>query len=548
MKVSVALLFSGLVAQQVSATWNRRAGRFNTPQYNNNECTNKQKEGYNWIDLPRGDFSGYEDFNFKGGWTCAERFGKRDSLTKRTFNSKCIKNKVRKEKPAAFDCKKKDGFSVTEFQVSVEFDTDLEFHYKMPDNSICKQIAPCKKEGTIVRNTQCGGAREVEVYLGRHNQKDREDCEIGFHHIGFDCSPPYVPSEPPASSPPAQTSSPLSRPETSAAPPPASETSVVTSETPAPTETPSPPVQTPIYRNSTFTTRTPVETPVQTPVEIPVQTPSLGIGTTETTTKTPEAVSSTTSESSSLVAPPSVSSSPPANPGVTPPECLPKCMNTWLEINSKCKDNTDANCYCKNPEFTKSVIECVAAWATDAETQQALQYLLGICASHVPENPGLITDCPTYIPLNPPTPPATPAPIGSAPPVPVTTITYDTTLTKPCSCAASTDVTSTISTTVTVPQVIFTTETPAQPPAPGVTPPEAPVALVPGTPPSVPAVTTPPVAPFPSNNVPTSLSTIAAPSASASFSPPLEFQGAASTVRIGFVGTVFGAVFAIIAL
>ncbi|KAF2191361.1 hypothetical protein K469DRAFT_534632, partial [Zopfia rhizophila CBS 207.26] len=193
MKASIALVVSGLAAQQVTATWDRFAPKFKSPQYNNNECSDKQKGGFDWNDLPTGGFSGYGDFNFGGGWTCANSFGKRDSLTKRTFNSKCIKNKVGKQKPAAFDCgeKKKEGFSVTEFQVSVEYDADLEFHYKMPDNSVCKHVASCKKEGTTVKNTQCGGAKSVEVYLGNHNQKGKEDCEIGFHHIGFDCNPGY---------------------------------------------------------------------------------------------------------------------------------------------------------------------------------------------------------------------------------------------------------------------------------------------------------------------------------------------------------------------
>jgi hypothetical protein len=115
----------------------------------------------------------YGDFDFKAGWACAKSFGKRDLLTKRTFNTKCAKNTVTKEKPATFGCdkdKKKDGFSVKEVDVSVDHDVDLEFHYKMGDGSTCKQKAPCKASGTTVKNTQCGGAQSVEIHLGNSSK------------------------------------------------------------------------------------------------------------------------------------------------------------------------------------------------------------------------------------------------------------------------------------------------------------------------------------------------------------------------------------------
>lgn len=560
MRASFALLLAGLAAQQVSATWNRRAGHFNTPEYNNNECSTKQKEGFNWLELPRGAFSGYDDFDFKGGWTCADRFGKGDSITKRSFNPRCVKNKVAKQKPASFDCKKrKDGFSIKEIQVSVEFDCDLEFHFKMPDGSTCKQVTACKKEGTIVQNTQCGGAIEVDVFLGRHGQKGREDCEIGFHQIDFDCTPPYVPSPPPlvvssTAAPVTSTASSEISSSVLAEQPPSS------TETPSsPPVTPSPPsVQFPSLPPYTNGTSHPTASPIPTPPAIPESSTTLAQ--TESST-TPEAATTSTEipvfSSSTIGSPPEVPSPPPGPPGgLTPPECLPKCMNTWLTINTQCSDNTDANCYCSNPDFTKSVIDCVAAWATDAETQQALQYLIGICAPHIPENPGIITDCPSYIPLNP-TPPAentggltvteTPA-VTSPPATPVTTITYDTTLKVPCSCAASTEILTTSKSTITVPQVIFTTQPPAQGAAPGVTPSEAPVELIPGTPAPVPAQTTVPpsqatLPPFPisSITVPSGLGTVTRPAANATSTEPAQFLGAAGRVSGGFGAVLFGA-------
>lgn len=71
-------------------------------------------------------------------------------------------------------------------------------------------------------------------------------------------------------------------------------------------------------------------------------------------------------------------------------------MNTWLQISTvDCADNTATSCYCLNAKFTKNVIDCVQAWCqTDEQTKQALQYLVGICAEYVPQNPGLVGDCP----------------------------------------------------------------------------------------------------------------------------------------------------------
>ncbi|KAF2115688.1 hypothetical protein BDV96DRAFT_574307 [Lophiotrema nucula] len=445
MKTSIALLVSGLAAHQVSATWNRHASHFNTPTYNNNECTDDQKTGWDFNDLKDGGFTGYNGFQFgggNGGWSCASSFGKRDltGLTKRTFDdSRCIKNKVAKSTPATFDCStKKEGFSVKEIKVSVEFDCNLNFHYKMPDGSTCKHEVPCKKEGSVVQNTQCGGANGVEVYLGSHDQGDKDECEIGFHHIGWDCNPGYTPpassSTPPATSsaestpppvystsPPEQSSSAVESSSSEASSTPPADTTPP-AYTPPPAETPS---SAPPYANNSVpvsSSAAPESSTTSEIVYVPSSSeavPSSSVVESSTTsdvvyvpssTTEGSVPSSTTAESvpsSSGEVPaytPSSSSSPqPSSPpgGYTPPECLPKCMNTWLQINTECKDNTDVNCYCKNPDFTKSVIECVKAWATDAETQQALSYLVGICASYVPQNPGIITNCPSTIPLGP---------------------------------------------------------------------------------------------------------------------------------------------------
>ena len=724
MRASIALLISGFAAQHVAAHWNRQASNYNTPQYNNNECSNKQQGGYDWSDLRDGDKPGkYDDFDFGDSWSCKSKFGRRDHITKRTFGGKVLSSKCGKEQPASFSCDKKDGFSVTHIDVSVDHDADLDFHYKMKDGSICKQRASCKKEGTTVTNTQCGGAQSVDVYLG-NSSEGREDCEIGFHQIGFDCNPgeqytpppPYTPAPPPetTSSPPPPENTPpptecggegqpgcesstASPPESSSSvesstpppentppppppppstecggynqpacetttPPPAESTPPPAESTPPPAESTPPPAEsTPPPAESTPTptpstsqsVRTPIcgggygpscgnstappeNTPTPPPAESsPVSTPAEsssapppesssspcgGYGQPACDTTTPPAEStpaestpaestpaestpaestpaestpaestpaestpaestpaestpaestpatSTPAESSSTPppaestpptygnsttstpeastsVPPSSSSPPTYTPppgGYTPPDCLPKCLNTWLKLKSECKDNTDSACYCKVPDLTDNVIDCVKAHGTEEEVKEALSYFVGICAPQVPENPGIISKC-TDVPLSPPTPapetpvtPApgapTPAPPAPAPPtdIPYTTVTFG-------------------GSSYTVPQVGFTTETPG---APGANPTE-PIALYPApTPAPAPATPTPAV-PYP---VPSGFTSIVGyptgTGAGAVPSQPSEFTGAASTLnsKVKGVGVVFGAVLAFFAL
>ncbi|KAI4253751.1 MAG: hypothetical protein LQ352_003498 [Teloschistes flavicans] len=108
---------------------------------------------------------------------------------------------------------------------------------------------------------------------------------------------------------------------------------------------------------------------------------------------------------------PVVPPSSPAPPPAPAPSVLPSCMKTWIQLTS-CKDNSDSNCYCQDVEFTKTVQECVSAWAaSNDDVQGALSYLAGICAPHVNQNPGIITNVPKTITLVPT--PAAPPPAGS---------------------------------------------------------------------------------------------------------------------------------------
>ena len=756
MRASIALLISGLAAQQVAAHWDRQASNYNTPQYNNNECTDKQKGGYNWSDLNDGDKPGkYDDLNFGGDWKCStKKFGKRDHVSKRTFGDKAITNKCGKEKPASFSCdQKKEGFSVTHIDVSVDHDADLDFHYKMKDGSICKQRTSCKKEGTTVQNTQCGGAESVDVYLG-HSSEGREDCEIGFHQIGFDCNPgesytpppPYTPAPPPSTSEAPVTSSevpatsevpvtssevpppstPTPPPQTSDSPPPPPEesssesvrtpmcgygscgnTGYSNSTAPPPPETPatsapaestpppaestpsgecggygqpacetSPPAEsTPVESTpaestpppaestpsgecggygqpacetapveSTPVESTPVEsTPVEsTPVEsTPAETPATSVpaestpppaestpsgecgGYGQPACETSSPVESTPAETPATSAPaestpvestPAESTPPPAEStpsgecggygqpacetapvestpvestpaesvpvetpatstpagttngttpsvpvesqpptvtpppgGYTPPECLPKCLNTWLKLKTECKDNTDSACYCKVPDLTDNVIDCVKAYGTEEEVQQALSYFVGICAPQIPENPQIIDKC-SDVPLSPPQPTPTPeSPVTPPPEGPATSASPESPVTSAPAAEIPSDIPcTTISyggSSYVVPQVGFTTEAPD---APGANPTE-PIALYPAAPTPAPAPAEP-TAPYP---VPSGFTSVPLPTGTGAIgAPPAEFSGAAFSLNAKSkgVGMVAGAVLAFLAL
>ncbi|KAL9024806.1 MAG: hypothetical protein Q9196_006245, partial [Gyalolechia fulgens] len=242
----------------------------------------------------------------------------------------------------------------------------------------------------------------------------------------------------------------------------------------------------------------------------------------------PPVDSPTSSTGNSPIGQTSVPAPPAALPSAPCPTVLPSCMKTWITLTT-CKDNSDSNCYCQDADFTKTVQECVSAWAASGDdVQGALSYLAGICAPHVSQNPGIITNVPTTIPLVPtppapaPTtgapalPPASPAPSGNAPiggssasgalgnsPVgatpppaagvalPVTTLSLSQTVTYACPVSqiadgqpqapVSSSCTSLLNTQVIVPQVGFTTALPA----PGASSPN--VGLAAGSPAPVPA-------------------------------------------------------------
>ena len=243
---------------------------------------------------------------------------------------------------------------------------------------------------------------------------------------------------------------------------------------------------------------------------------------------------------------------PSVQPAKTCPDVLPKCLNTWM-YKTGCKDNTDKDCYCKNADYTKNVIGCVTAWGADNDKiQKALSYLAGICAAYVPENPAIITACPTTFTLDMPKPTGTTA----EPTIPYTTVTVENVVTVPCSYTTgessgqpipSSSTVSKYNTAIVVPKVDFATQSAGcatctadvelYPDVPGAVPYHTPVA------PAQPGESSPVVATGTMGTVYTQAN--AQPTSSVS-----AFQGAGARARaeIGAAGTVVLGVVAFLAL
>jgi CFEM domain len=397
------------------------------------------------------------------------------------------------------------AFSITEVQISVEFDCSIEFHYSMPGGSTCKQTSSCSSGGSIVKNTQCGGAKNVTVVYPSQSSgsgKGKSSCSIGLHSIGFDCSSAsstkyhstttsaikYTTSIPtlttssttqveytPSSSPSVSTSS-TQQIETT------SSTAQVTYSSPAASSSSISPVVSSYTTSSsasaievittvivdTTTTLCPVTlthtTGGNTSIEVSTSTSTILVTTTKTvctrceaeSTSSPLATTSAVVSSSPAVyiAPTSTTSS--SGPVVTQscPDVLPQCLNTWLFIEG-CSSNTDTACFCPSTDFVANVFSCLSAYgASDTEISVAQVYFQGICAPYIPSNPAIVTCASSVI--------AT----VSQPPVPVTTVQIFTTIVVPCTettgissgyTIPGSSTTTFLSTQVVVPQVVFTT-------------------------------------------------------------------------------------------
>ncbi|KAI0910145.1 hypothetical protein F4823DRAFT_384333 [Ustulina deusta] len=282
MKTTLALVALAAGISHVTATGFHDAPSFSCPDNSNNQCTSDMTTGFDWSDLAIGGFGSYKGFTYSG-YTCSQKFGKRDELTGRSFQSKCITGKATQDKDtsAKITCDQSQGVektSISEFQVTPEFDCDLEFHYTMPDGSTCKHRSSCKASGTTVKNTQCGGATDVTVVYPSQPDKSKDSCDYGIHSIGFDCSGPKPTTTKYHTSPMSTPTYPANTPSY----PDSSSTAAASSPSSYPVGSPSSPASTPASTPSypeTSSASTPAETPStpaeSTPAEsTPVETPS----------------------------------------------------------------------------------------------------------------------------------------------------------------------------------------------------------------------------------------------------------------------------------
>ncbi|KAF2665203.1 hypothetical protein BT63DRAFT_459825 [Microthyrium microscopicum] len=579
MRASHTLFLSALLAGQGQAggflNW-LDSGSFSCPANTDNKCSDQEKSGWSFDSLATGSFSSYSSFSFSG-FTCNDKQGKRD-LSKRTgsqFSGKCISGSAGSSKGPSFSCGSSDAFSPSTFHVTTDRDVDIEFQFTMEDGSDCSFVHSCSSSGTSVPNTQCGGAKSVGFQLASH---ESGDCGFDVYGVDFDCNGPAPPKSGTTSAPasPPKSSSPAGPPSYSApASPPKSlppkgsahpsspggsyESSVAggsPSSAPAvsvPEQSPSAPV----YSSPAYSMPVGGSSP-SAPVggsspSIPVggSSPSVTAGGSSPSSSV-EVVSSFAPSKSATPASPSKGSGSGSLPGTSCPDVLPKCFSTWM-FSSSCSDISNPDCFCKDTELISSVYQCLSAWGqSQSEIQAAVSYLVGICAAFIPSNPGIITNCPSSVTIAP-TVTATAGPTGGVPAVGVTTVSIDQTITVPCTYTTGTSAgqtipssfhTTSIQTTVVVPQVGFTS---------AVVGGSSVVGIVPG--PNAPAATAPP---YPINgngtgSYPTpTLSTIGVPGGniSASSVPAQQTTNAAASIRtqyqvVGFLAMAVGGLFAL---
>ncbi|CEJ91300.1 Putative Beta-1,3-endoglucanase [[Torrubiella] hemipterigena] len=220
MKTTFAIIAAAAGLEQVSATFggiglNTNFGAFTgakpftCPSNSDNKCIEVQIPGYDWSDIPTGDIGNYKGCSFKG-WKCVQNPSKRNGpLAARTFGDRAISGTCgyeEDENPVISAGSEIGDFSIQSYHVTTEFDARLEFHYGMPDGSICKHSSPCSKGGSTIVNKQCGGAKTVKVVYPKHqNPPAKKKCGVKIHTIKFDCSKHKTTSVK-TSQPPAATS------------------------------------------------------------------------------------------------------------------------------------------------------------------------------------------------------------------------------------------------------------------------------------------------------------------------------------------------------
>ena len=84
MQYKTAALFAVGLASSAAATGWLDEDAYSVPSNTDNKCSEQQQGGYDWSGLDEGSFSSYGSNSFSG-FSCGNSYGKRDLLTKRTF-------------------------------------------------------------------------------------------------------------------------------------------------------------------------------------------------------------------------------------------------------------------------------------------------------------------------------------------------------------------------------------------------------------------------------------------------------------------------------
>ncbi|KAH8655598.1 hypothetical protein BX600DRAFT_515369 [Xylariales sp. PMI_506] len=412
------------------------APSFSCPSNINNECSRHQAIGFDWSDLSTGSFSSYGGFLWTG-FTCENSIiANRDAVGTHTNGEKCIVGSASQDSDSCsgFSCDSSQGVdstSVSEFHIITEFDCELEFHFTMADGSTCKQRSTCSTSGTVIQNSQCGGATNFTVIYPSQPTMPKATCSFSIRSISFDCNSTVSINT-------------ISATSTNAITPIKSSTiishsinqssyvfSVMTS-TSSSLSTPS--VVTTVVDYSTLSISSPLTTYLNT------GTYSNGHDHSEKSLTVINTVTTT------------------ASPGLDTINCpilVPSCLNTWM-FSVSCSDNTDTACYCPDVAFVENIFTCMYAYGqTDEIIFEAINYFQGICAPYASFNPAIITGAATITAILAVTP--TSAPAGA-----YTTVDLTTTTTIPCTIRNDSNITCfgstiTISTAMTAPYVAFMT-------------------------------------------------------------------------------------------
>lgn len=440
-----------------------------------NTCTEKQRTDWEWTDVAVGSISTYAGFNF-GGWTCEDNNGKHSELQGRTFGpGKVIsgtcnegdKDGLSISLSAEVDV---DAFSIGSFDMSTEFNARLEFHYDMPDGSVCKQTFDCESGGTTIINDQCGGAKRVRVVYPKQIVEDgvlqfQNRCKISCHKIKWRCDgPQHTTSK--VSIPVTKggihnalttTTNPIIKSEATTVPNRKITAKVIQDNIPDTVRRPTTFVTAYNTTSTVFTTITKAITscgPTATKCPFGNGTHIVTVTVPVSTTVCPVTETSTQSKGKPKPTdgkPSSVASKPPKSTqtSICPP-VVPRCLNTFLELKSGCKNNKDTACYCPNKEFINTIFSCIYAHGeNDNIIAEAITFFQGICGAYIPVNPCIATGARSIIKIITTT--GTPRGILT----PYTTIAYATTVVGKTR-------TQTISGKVTIPIIALPSQTNAR--------------------------------------------------------------------------------------